>query len=136
MMSLTNQSKGFILIEALLAVVILSTGITLVVQSLSASRRNVALSLNYTQAMFAFEDQMTKLVLSKTDEAGSPMNENASDSREEYSFVLEPGSSSELDSDYLKQKQAKLSWKSGRRENVLSLNTLVFTPPHETDKQN
>lgn len=122
-----------ILVEALLAVVILGVGISLVVQSLSVSRRNVALSLDYTRAMFLIENQLTEMLSSSTIPSSSDVDadENLRDSGREYIYNFEQKSLTGESFKHLKDVKTELSWKTGRRENVLSAGTLIFNPSSE-----
>ena len=71
-----------ILVEALLAVVILGVGISLVVQSLNVSRRNVARSLDYTRAVFLIENKLTAMLLSPS--SSSSLDANADESLQNF----------------------------------------------------
>jgi len=122
-----------ILVEALLAVVILGVGISLVVQSLNVSRRNVARSLDYTRAVFLIENKLTAMLLSPS--SSSSLDANADESLQnfgqEYSYNFEEKSLTGDSFKYLTDVTAELSWKTGRRENVLSVSALVFDPSSE-----
>ncbi len=122
-----------ILVEALLAVVILSVGISLVVQSLNMSRRNVARSLDYTRAIFLIENKLTAMLLnpSSSSSLDAGADENLQDAGQEYSYNVEEKSLTEENSQHLKDVTAELSWKTGRRENILSVSALVFDPSSE-----
>ncbi len=122
-----------ILVEALLAVVILGVGISLVVQSLNMSRRNVARSLDYTRAIFLIENKLTAMLLSPSISSSldAGADESLQDAGREYSYNVEEKSLTEENSQHLTNVTAELSWKTGRRENVLSVSALVFDPSSE-----
>lgn len=123
-----------LLVEALLAVVILGVGISLVVQSLSVSRRNVTHSLEYTRAIFLIENKLTTMLSNPSGQSDLDANESFQDSGREYAYNLKEKSLSGESFEHLKDVKAELSWKTGRRENILSIGTLVFSPSNE--KQN
>ena len=129
-MKIQNQS-GIILVEALLAVVILGVGISLVVQSLNVSRRNVARSLDYTRAIFSIENKLTEMLLSPSSSLSLDADESLQDAGQEYAFNLKEKSLARENVNHLKDVEANLSWKTGHRENVLSVSTLVFDPSSE-----
>ncbi len=131
---MTSNSKGMVLVEALLAIVILSVGITVVVQALSASRRNVSYSLDYTKALFVLENELTKVSQSKN-QADSGENTIQNDSRE-YHFTFSPQTLNDSDSQNLKEYEAELSWKSGSKDSALIINMYTFTPPDKNETQN
>jgi Tfp pilus assembly protein PilV len=126
-----NNSKGMVLVEALLAIVILSVGITVVVQALSASRRNVAYSLDFTKALFILENEITKASIHSgglTDSENTIQND-----QREYNFHVSPETMKGSESPNLKEFKAELTWKTGSKDNALVINTYTFTPPHDTE---
>ncbi len=61
MLRLNKSNKGFLLFEVAVAVVILSIGITIVLQSFNSAIMSVKLIRDYTTSMFLLEQKMVEL---------------------------------------------------------------------------
>jgi Tfp pilus assembly protein PilV len=118
-----KQKKGVLLLETLLAVVILSTSLVFIVQSLTSSLRTVTLSLDYTRALFILENKMAALVLGTASESGNDTIEGA-----ERTFTYTENKESQSGSGSVSKEKVdmEVSWHAGRKDNAVSLQTYIL----------
>ena len=129
-----QKKRGIILVEVLLAVTILSVGLIIILQSMTASRRNIALSLDYSRAAFLLENKITAMLEDNSSEsAGGPQETITQDGRGyDYNVSSETADGAP---DGLKKVKLALTWKAGSRNNEVNLQTYVFTPQKETSEE-
>ena len=122
-----RHRKGSFLIEAILAIVILSISLTLIIQSLMTSLKAAALSADYTRALLFIDDKMFDLI--KDRYITAPKSDENSFSEEgqkyRYQLVTERGATE------INLVKLVVSWVYGRRENDVSITTFLFNPPSD-----
>lgn len=117
--------RGTILLEVLLAMIILSVGLVVILQSLSASLRAVVLADDFTRAALLVESQMAeKLIMNdfSLNNSGKDL-----DGRFSYRITLETPQDlpSQMD---VREAQAVVQWPSGIRIQDLRLVTFWREP--------
>lgn len=118
--------KGSVLVEVLLAVMILGVGLTWVIQSMAASLRVSRQSPDYTTALILLENEMTGLMREKTIASDFALQKHfpAPDDRYTCSLTARPASVDEAGR--INEVTAQIFWKSGRRNNKITLKTFLL----------
>ncbi len=117
--------KGSLLLEALLAVVILSVSLTLIIQSMTSSLRASVYGADYTLAIILLENKMFELLnkglpsSSERETIEVPFSSNSYHFSADARPLSSPGSK-------IKEVDAALTWNSGKRKNNISLTTYLF----------
>ncbi len=128
--SLRSQ-KGALLLEVLIVIVILSVGLTFIVQSLSVSLRALNYSRNYSQAAFLIDQKFSELLLNKT------IEDNVHDSGQfetpfnEYKYTLSSNAKTwpdEHSASDVNQVDLSLSWNSGKNKQSIDTSLFLFNP--------
>ena len=121
--------KGAILLEVLIAVVILSTGLTAIIQSFSMSMEAYKQSREYLKATMLLEDVLSGFLLKRyADEIfieDGEFEEPFSGYR--YEMIIENVDGSE----FLKQIRAAVFWKGKRGEKFIDAVTYLLSRPEE-----
>lgn len=135
-MSLNNRTRvpdrgrrGSLLVEVLLSVVILSTALTLMIQSMTASLRAIQYGAGYTTALILLDNQMCELLSKGAIQAGLRETKEltgAGDSLTTYRYSLQTASLDDAADKGINQVDATVTWRSGKRDNTLGLTTLLF----------
>lgn len=125
-MSRYFKNKGSLLIEALLAVVILSTSLSLILQSLVASLRASVYSVDYTQALILLESKMNEALMKGKSPEGSSEEGNFPEPHERYFYVLKAQALTGEDEENLDQLMLSISWNTKKKKNNISLETYLF----------
>ncbi len=120
-----SKNKGSLIIEALLAVVILSTSLSLILQSLMASLRASVYSVDYTQALILLESKMNEALMKGKSPEGS-REENFPEPHERYSYILKAQALTGEDEENLDQLMLSISWNTKKKKNNISLETYLF----------
>ena len=107
-----DKSKGSILLEALLSVVILSVSITLVIQSLTSSLRATKYGSQYTQASFMLDNHMIELL-------NQGVQKQEATSQEGFSFITEHSNPENIENPFIEYIQADIQWSLGSKEKRL-----------------
>ena len=126
-MKLRNRKKGFLLLEVLLTVAILSVGIVLIVQSHLASLRAGIYSDDFFKASFLLRNKMNEVLEQAVVELDLDEKGLFASPYENFQYhvqAVEPGCE-EMCKD-LSEVVLIVSWKNGRRENLVSASTYVF----------
>lgn len=120
---LQPSRKGFTLVEVLIAVAILATGITVVMQSLSYSARIASIATDTTRAVFLAEDQLQKIEFYENlRQLGSiPASFNDKLGKFEFKYTLTPSTALSGASvlDY------NISWLSRARTDNIDIKTYI-----------
>ena len=127
------KRKGSLLLEALLSIIILSTSISLVIRAMTSSLRATRYSADYTEAMFLLENEFFDILSEGfvvADEQGEKRLEepyekySCSIESEEFEDAIMPTSGEDIP--VILEVGSDISWKSGRKENKLTIQTFLF----------
>ncbi len=114
------------LIEALLAVVILSGALTLIIRSMITSMRASVYNTHYAQAIILVENVMFEnMRKNKNQILGAEGNFSSELDKYRYQIATETFSPSP---DQLNELNVELIWLAGKHEKSISLSTLLNTP--------
>ena len=128
----SSSTRGSLLLEALLVIVILSVGLTFIIQSLSSSLRALAYSKNYDQAAFLIDNKFSEILLNtnniedfKKDGTFDPPFENF-----HFKTTIAPVSwqSPVANSESFHQVKLTLNWPSGKHLQEISSSLYLFNP--------
>jgi hypothetical protein len=129
-----RNNQGSLLIEALLAVVILSASLTLIVRSQASSLRALVYSADYSLALFLAEDKLYELIQQGFLGQSLVIHEEGAflEPNDRYRYVVDASQKSE-DSQIFRELTLQVSWPAGSRDRSLSLRTYFFDLPSSTD---
>lgn len=132
------QNKlGSLLIEALLVIVILSVGLTFIIQSLSSSLRALSFSKNYAQAAFLTDNKLSEILLNKTISSGFQDSGDFNGSFKEYHYKISSSSSSlsvdEPMTEPMTQLDLEISWQSGKNRYETSSALCLLNPSEDKE---
>ena len=122
--SLGRCRRGSLLIEALLAVVILSVSITLIIQAMISSARAMDYSADYAAAAALLEYKMQELIVAgstATNHEEGPMDDF--DGKYRYKITSEDSTD---DASQVKVVDVAVEWQSGHKENSISLTSFLL----------
>jgi len=114
------KNKGFLLLEAMMAVAILSVGMTLTLRSFSTAINVVRVSQDMVIAGNLMEQKVFELENSPVLRPGKDKGDFGKDF-DGYSWILE---TSELEDTDLNEVKLTVKWQSGKRSQ--SLNTVTY----------
>lgn len=132
-----SNQYGSLLLEALIVIVVLSIGLTFIIQSLSSSMRALNYAGQYTQAAFLSDLKLSELLLQKNIERDFRDNGGFNAPFEEFRFdamsaaVTLPGETAT--SEGVHQIHLKLSWPNGKYTQDLATTMYVFSPNDRTE---
>ena len=126
-----RSQKGSVLLEALLSIIILSVGLTALVQSMTSSLRSMAFSSKYTLASILLENKMFEAYQhmfqgEDLDEEGTMEEPN-----EGYHYRMETHPLDQYHSETLKQFTLRLDWAQRGKTPGLAIETYLFLEPQE-----
>ena len=127
--TLWKRPKGSLLIEALLAVVILSTSITIIIQSMTASLRASDASKSYSLALILLENNMYDLIQQGFIDSNLRKQGNFPEPYEQYKYELETTPYDGVEGNHLNTVNLKVSWVSGRKNNAIIVQSYLFNSP-------
>ena len=122
-----RRRGGSFLVEAILAIVILSISLTLIIQSLMTSLKAAALSADYTRALLFIDDKMFDLIKDRYITAPKSDENSFSEEGQKYRYQL----TTERGATEINLVKLVVSWVYGRRENDVSITTFLFNPPSD-----
>ena len=132
LIKIPSSSRGSLLLEALLVIVILSIGLTFIIQSLSSSLRALAYSRSFDQAAFLIDNKFSEILLK------NHLGQNVEDSGafdspfENFHFKTTTASvslqSDAAASESLRQVNLTLNWPSGKNTQEITSSLLLFNP--------
>ncbi len=128
-----RKNKGSLLLEALLSVVILSTCITLIIQSLTSSLRALTYSHDYAQALILAENKMQEFLLKGMVPAGLSESGEFPEPYEKYAYAMKTEALMAESQEGLNDLTLTIFWNSGRRKNAVTLETYILA---EEEKAN
>ncbi|VAW18010.1 hypothetical protein MNBD_BACTEROID05-138 [hydrothermal vent metagenome] len=129
-----KKQKGSILLEALLSVVVLSVGITVIIQAMTSSLRSTSYNGQYSQAMILLENQLFDLMQGTTSLESFDQMQRMSGFVTNYRYELAEKDIGESFDNVLSQVKADISWKSGQKNNQININTYRLNLPDEDNK--
>lgn len=126
------NSKGYVLIEALLATVILSVSLTLIIQSFLSSLKASVYSAGYSTAVLLLENKMSELMQRGFVEESFSEEGTFLEPYEKYEYAIKTEQiSDEPSSEMLHDVTLDVFWKSGKKKNKISLTTYLLGPLDE-----
>ncbi|MBI3617246.1 MAG: hypothetical protein HY210_03400 [Candidatus Omnitrophica bacterium] len=128
-MKINFSKSGSLLIEVLLSVVILSTALTLMIQSMTASLRAIQYGAGYTTALILLDNQMCELLRKGAIQTGlreAKELTRAGDSLTTYRYSLQTASLDDAAGKGINQVDATVAWRSGKKDNAIGLTTFLF----------
>ena len=126
--------RGSLLVEVLLSVVILSTALTLMIQSMTASLRAIQYGAGYTTALILLDNQMCELSRKGAIQAGLRETKElteAGDPLITYRYSLQTASLDDAAGKGINQVDATVAWRSGKKDNAIGLTTFLFAASNE-----
>ena len=121
--------RGFILVEALLSIVIIAVSLNFILQSFTATYRAAALNVDYTKAAILLENQMSLITQKQFVQAGQDQEGECLHPFENFHYHLQTTDGAGA----LNDVHLDISWKSGVKNNQISLMTYLLKP---TDEKN
>lgn len=125
-----NNRAGAFLLEALIAVSILSVSLVMVIRAHVAALRAQTFARDHALAALLLENEMIKVIQKGTLERGRNTRKNLSAPYERFTFSLKTVPVlGDAASDALNEAQLSLSWMDGKKERRLSVATFVLNSP-------
>lgn len=115
--------RGSILTEAVLTVVILSIGLTLIIQSMASALRAMAAAEDYSAAVMMLESQMFPYTAGLT--AASTQEGKERFLQKDFTFKISSSPADGFGED-LRQLHAQISWGRQGRARTLKLSTYLW----------
>lgn len=115
-----NNNKGFLLLEVMVSVAILSTGLVLILNSFIRSIRAIDLSEDYFRAGLLFEEKIYEVYNSEIEEGSSNGVFPNFDNR--FSWYLDIV---KLQEDSLRELNLEISWNQGNKQQSMSVATYL-----------
>ena len=126
-----KKTTGAVLIEAVVSVVILAVSVTVLIESLAAAYKATVINAQYAQALILLENQMSLMTRTPFLERDITSPRRFPPPHDVYE-VTEEVANSELDpSSQMQEVRLSLKWKTGRRENNITVVTCLLNPPDE-----
>ncbi len=124
-----SNTKGALLLEILLAIVIMSVSLGVIIQAMTGSLRAARYAAQYTQAVIAADAQMTTLIKDKRfkDAPFVTGEEGARENGANIDFSVETEASQE--SSDLETVRLRTEWQTGRKTNRLEISTYSRVAP-------
>ena len=129
-----NKTRGFILLEVLLGVVIVSVSLTLIIQSMTSSLKAAEYASDYTTACFLIEDKLNEFMQTQTIPANLNESGQCVEPHEKYHYVLttERINLTDIPDDIdplvekINQVNFQMLWKRGHAEKKVDVVTYLF----------
>ncbi len=116
-----QKSKGFLLLEIMISVSILSFGVLLILDSFVRPLRATELSMDYFKAGLLLEEKMSELYNSGMKDDGIMRGEfSGFDSRFFWAMDI-----SDLESGFCREISLKVYWRNKNKEEDLSVSTYI-----------
>ena len=126
---LLRHNRGMLLLEAIMAVVILAISISVIIESLVSGLRATTLTTHYSRALLLADHMMTELLSQRSGEALAPSAGIFPSPDEQYQYELKTQKLLSAPSNGLTQVELTVLWKSGQKQQDLSVVTWLFKPP-------
>lgn len=124
---LTGQ-RGALLVEAMLAVIILSVSLVMIIQALAASARGASESEGYSRAVLAGENALFELGRSAQKGTLPDTGTLLSDPQYQVNFVPLLTDKSD-DQNIVQEIKVDVSWEKGKNKKQISFSTYLAKPP-------
>ena len=124
-----RSPRAAVLVEAVVSIVILAVTATVLIEALTGAFKNTTLNADYAKGLLLLDNQMSQLTRTAflEKDLGPSRSFPPPYDRFEYS---EKTTASALDpSGELREVHLQLSWKSGRKENEITLTTCLLKSP-------
>ena len=119
-----QKMQGSLLLEALLVIVILSVGLTFIIQSLSSSLRALSFSKSYAQAAFLIDHKLSEILLKKSTVSNFQESGNFESPFNEFRYQVSTAPvnllADESNPNTLNQVNLTVSWQSGKNTREVS----------------
>ena len=102
---------------------------TLMIQSMTSSLRDIKYGAGYTTALILLDNQMCELSRKGAIQAGLRETKEltvAGDSLTTYRYSLQTASLDDAANQGITQVDATVAWRSGKKDNAIGLTTLLF----------
>ena len=132
-MRLQNR-KGFVLIEALLGIIILSVSVSLILQAMATSFKASVYSSGYTTALMLLENKASHLILQKFIQTGLKENQSFDYPFQHYQYTLETMPYSGDEQNKINMVRLSVGWSSTQKHKQVNLETFLFNLPDENKK--
>jgi Tfp pilus assembly protein PilV len=123
-----RSSQGSFLLEALLSVVILSTSIAVILQSLTSAVKNTVESSRYTAAAVLADNYFAERLLDRFISEGVQRTGHFETPHEEYQYALDSKALS-VSVDGISQVDLIVSWPVRNKEKKIRVSTYLLNPP-------
>ena len=128
------NEKGMLLLEAILAVVILTVSLSVIIESLVSGLRATVFTVDYSKALILVDNVMSDILRQRTvepslvDKADFPEPDDAFQYQSKTQEIKEAVTESAF-----QEAQLTVSWRSGQKEQDVSVTTwLRNVPPTQT----
>ena len=119
--------QGIVLLEVLVAVAILGTGLTWVIRSYLSSLRASAATSDYTLAMILAENKMQEIIKDNVSTETMDSDEEFAPPFERFRWQVETQSVEAADRPPLEQVRLSLKWQTGTKDNEMVLTTYLLS---------
>lgn len=122
--------QGAVLIEVLLAITVLSVGLTFIIHAYLSSLKGTVYAEDYTTAIILLENEMSGLMQKGYIETGLDEENNFPAPYERFRYHLTTKGVLEGEGQpFLNEVVLRCSWASGRRKNNVAITTYLFNIP-------
>jgi type II secretory pathway pseudopilin PulG len=123
---ITRDKKGFILVEVLITVVILSSSLVMITRSFMVSLNALEIIQQYTEARSLIEEKLAELEIKETIAADLQVEENLNEPYEKFSYSLQTKNIPEGNNQgRLNNVSLSLGWKAGEEKRQISIVTYL-----------
>lgn len=126
--AIRKNIRGFMLLEVMVSLAILSIGLLVIVRSFSSSLRAQEYCHSYSQAVFLIEQKMTELQITDNLTEGIATGKGE-EGFSDYSWRIETGCSKTDDS--LKEINTTVYWQNKGKSSKLSMSNLLLSTSPE-----
>jgi len=130
----SRDRRGSLLIEVLVSVVILSTALTLIIQSMTAGLRAIQYGAGYTTAIILLDNQICDLLRQGTVRSGLRETKSLAwpaGSRTGYSYSMRAEPSDIVADNKIVEVDASVAWRSGKKDNQITVTTFLSVASNE-----
>lgn len=125
-----RNGRGSVLIEVLLSVVILSTSLTFIIRAMASSAMALEYGAGYTLGLINLENQMSDILRRGFIASGVHEEKELTKTKPSYHYSLTtaPWQPIKEGASPISQVDIKIVWRSGKRENQVTVQTLLPSP--------
>ena len=124
-----NKIAGVVLLEAVVSVVILAVSMTVLIESLTAAYKATVINATYIQALNLLENQMSLLTRTPFLESELSPSRRFPPPNDNFEYTEEAAQSPLDPSGQLQDLKISLKWKTGSKENKISMTTSLLKSP-------